>query len=181
MDQMLGTFLPTVLLWALAWFTLFIDIGNFWDRFVGTVTTLLVLVALLSSLSDDMPKTSYFKFIDLWFFWYIANAFIIIWHHMVIENFDRIFNKKTQDVLPLHNTWASSIDHENSLTQEQVIKSQNHQRFSKESVSAVAIVVYPTLTAVFNIVYFYLCMTPNPETSHKIFWNVRRKWVRVYK
>ena len=46
MNQMLSTFLPTSLLWCLGYATLFIDIENFTDRFIGTVTALLVLVSL---------------------------------------------------------------------------------------------------------------------------------------
>ena len=86
MNQMLNTFLPTTLLFLLAYSTLFIDIENFSDRFIGTVTALLVLVSLLSSVNDDLPKTSYFKFIDLWFLWYITNILLIIIFHIFVNH-----------------------------------------------------------------------------------------------
>ena len=84
MNQMLNTFLPTILLWSLAYFTLFIDVEIFSDRFIGTITTLLVQVSLLSSINDDLPKTSYFKFMDLWFLWYTTFIFAIILFHIIL-------------------------------------------------------------------------------------------------
>ena len=89
MNQMLNTFLPTVLLWSLAYFTLFIEIENFSDRFIGTVTTLLVLVALLNSTNGDLPKTSYFKFIDLWFLWFISSILFTTLFHILISYVSR--------------------------------------------------------------------------------------------
>ena len=84
-NQMLSTFLPTFLLWCLGYATLFIDIENFTDRFIGTITALLVLAALLSSVNEDLPKTSYFKFIDIWFLYYITNILLIIMFHILIS------------------------------------------------------------------------------------------------
>ena len=92
---MLNTFLPTCLLYALAFFTLFIDLENFSDRFIGTVTTLLVLVALLSSLNEDLPKTSYFKFIDLWFVWFISAILFTTLFHILISYISRHYHYKT--------------------------------------------------------------------------------------
>ena len=132
MDQMLGTFLPTILLWALACFTLFIDISNFSDRFVGTVTTLLVLVALLSSLSDDMPKTSYFKFIDLWFLWYISAILSITVYHIFLNH---ISNNKVEYI----------------LDGKKIEKLSNRAK-----VNYIAIVVFAISTFVFDIIYFIM-------------------------
>ena len=132
MDQIIGTFLPTILLWFLACFTLFIDIGNFSDRFVGTVTTLLVLVALLSSLSDDMPKTSYFKFIDLWFLWYISAILMITVYHIFLNH---IPNNKV----------------------EYILDGKKVQKLSKRAkVNRIAIVIFAISTLVFDIVYFLM-------------------------
>ena len=33
-----------------------------------------------------LPKTTYFKFADLWFAWFIANIFIILSVHIILEN-----------------------------------------------------------------------------------------------
>ena len=84
-QHLLTTFLQSFLLWLLAYITLYIDIEDFSDRFMGAVTTLLVLAALLSSLGATLPKTAYFKFIDLWFNWFVINIVVIILIHVIVD------------------------------------------------------------------------------------------------
>ena len=68
MSQVISTFFPTCLLWLLAYFTIFIYIDNFNNRFMGSVTFLLVLVSLHGSIVNGLPKTTYFKYIDFSFY-----------------------------------------------------------------------------------------------------------------
>ena len=84
-DQMINTFIPTFLLWLLGYSTLFITIEDFNDRFMGTVTSLLVLASLLSSINMSLPRTSYFKYIDVWFLWYLFNIFLLIVYHILFS------------------------------------------------------------------------------------------------
>ena len=85
-EQYLMTiFFQSSILWILSYITLFIDLTDFSNRFMGAVTALLVLAALLASLGDLLPKTAYFKFIDVWFNWFIANILVIILIHVVID------------------------------------------------------------------------------------------------
>ena len=49
------------------------------------VTALLVLASLLGAISDELPTTSYFKFIDLWFLWYLINIFLITLYHIMLD------------------------------------------------------------------------------------------------
>ena len=86
MNQTLNIFLPIILLWCLAYFTLFIEVDKFSDRFMGCVTALLVLVSLISSANEDLPKTSYFKFIDLWFLWHITSILLITLFHILVNH-----------------------------------------------------------------------------------------------
>ena len=72
---------------------------------MGAVTALLVLAALLSSIDDQLPKTAYFKFVDLWFNWFIANIFVIILIHVIIDYYNRKDNEKNvQSENPQHST-----------------------------------------------------------------------------
>lgn len=50
-----------------------------------SLTTLLVLYTLFSQTSSSLPKTSYIKMIDIWFFLDIAILFVIIILHIIIE------------------------------------------------------------------------------------------------
>ena len=68
---------------------MYIDENDFSNRFMGALTALLVLAALLASLGDLLPKTVYFKFIDVWFNWFIGNILVIILIHVVIDHLDK--------------------------------------------------------------------------------------------
>ena len=80
-DQVIETFFPTILLWTLAYFTLFIKSNDFNERIMVSVTVLLVLAALLAPIKNTIPSTSYFKFIDLWLLWYTIYIFSIAIFH----------------------------------------------------------------------------------------------------
>ena len=84
--QLTSTYFQTFMLWLLAYLTLFVPIRNLNERFMGAVTALLVLAALLGSMRNTLPKSARMNFIDFWFLWYIINIFFIIVFHMVLEN-----------------------------------------------------------------------------------------------
>ena len=87
-DMLIKAFFPTILLWLLVYFTLFISTDHFNERIMVAVTVLLVLVALLSSIDKDLPHTSYFKYIDVWFCFYICNIFAITTFHIALKKMD---------------------------------------------------------------------------------------------
>ena len=88
-DQIQMIFIPTFLLWFVSYMTLYVNLEDFGNRCKISVSILLILVSLLGASRNDFPKTTYFKFIDLWFFWYILNIFLIILHHIMLENIDK--------------------------------------------------------------------------------------------
>jgi hypothetical protein len=92
-QHLLSTFLQSFLLWLLSYMTLFIDIADFSNRFMGAVTALLVLAALLGSLQATLPKTAYFKVIDIWFNWYVSNIFFIILIHVIVDHLHKNFRR----------------------------------------------------------------------------------------
>lgn len=53
-------------------------------RLTISLTTLLVLYTLFSQTSSALPKTSYIKMIDVWFFFCISVLFSIIILHVVV-------------------------------------------------------------------------------------------------
>ena len=93
-DQLTSTFFQTFILWLLAYITLFIPVGNLNERFMGSVTALLVLAALLGSMEDNLPKSNQTKCIDIWFLSYIINIFFIIIFHVIIENLNSESRRK---------------------------------------------------------------------------------------
>ena len=84
-NQLLNTFIPTLILWLFGYSTLFIDMSNFSDRFVGAGTSLLVIATLFAAISSDLPKTSYMKLIDIWFLWHNISILTIIVYHIILN------------------------------------------------------------------------------------------------
>lgn len=91
-------FFQSWLLGFLSYLTFWIDIRKFNDRFMGSLTALLVLTSLISTLTGSLPKTSYFKMIDIWLFFYICLAAVNIGLHILI---DQCYRRETKDKVHL--------------------------------------------------------------------------------
>ena len=95
-NQITVTFVPTLVLWLFGYSTLFIEPNEdgFSDRFIGAGTALLVIVTLLNAINTDLPKTSYMKYIDLWFMWHVISTFLMIAYHIILNRLRSYFNTK---------------------------------------------------------------------------------------
>ena len=71
--------------------TMFLAVDDFTNRNRISVTVLLCLTTLFGTLSikQDFPKTTEFKYVDLWFLWYLASTFLVICHHVMIDKLSR--------------------------------------------------------------------------------------------
>ena len=148
-NQLLTTFVPTFILWLLAYATLFINTEHSSDRLMVAVTTLLVLAALLSAINNDMPKTSYIKFLDIWFAWHITSIFGLIAFHIGLDSRDIVKQRgnrvATQFILV-------------GFKKRKLYPKAN-KRMSKEAVNRNAIIITPIINAIFYLVYFSYMMT----------------------
>ena len=145
MSQLISIFFPSWLLWLLSYLTLFINISNFNNRFMGSITFLLVLVSLLASLNFTLPQTSYFKYIDGWFFWYVANNIAIIAYHIFIDS-AKVGNRR---IYP-----ENAEDKNEGKHLVELLRS-----YKKEEINQTVIIIYPVLTLLFNIFYFAFTTT----------------------
>ena len=142
-QHILTTFFQTFILLFLAYITLFIDIQDFSNRFMGSVTSLLVLAALIASISENLPKTAYFKYIDLWFNWFIINIFMIIVIHVIVDYFFKQ-NAKIHPKSPMRS----------------LLVEQWTPRGRAKSINSAFKIIIPCLTIIFMFVYFFLS-SPN--------------------
>ena len=81
------SFFQSFLLGFLAYLTFWIDITDFTDRFMGSLTALLVLASLMSTLTESLPKTSYFKVIDFWLLFFLLSTSLNIAVHILVDRF----------------------------------------------------------------------------------------------
>jgi hypothetical protein len=154
-DQMINTFMPTFLLWLLCYATLFIRIDDFNDRFMGAVTSLLVLASLLSSISQSLPQTSYFKYIDLWFLWYLANIFCMIVYHILLDMDQSQDNLSNIQMTELEKTWATKLNITTMTTKPPNSFSEDIS-FRKRKINKKAKIIFPIIFVMFNVIYLFL-------------------------
>ena len=93
-NQLLTMFIPTFILWLFGYATLFIvpDEDGFANRFMGAGTALLVIATFLNAINSELPKTSYLKYIDLWFLWHVISIFAMIVYHIILDRMRRNYD-----------------------------------------------------------------------------------------
>ena len=143
MQAVSTTFFQSFLLWFIAYFTLFINITDFGNRFMGALTSLLVLAALLSSINASLPQTAYFKHIDIWFFFFVINIALIVFLHITIDIF---------------LTRESGVYGPNVILSMKENSSGKHMRINASSiVNTAAKIIIPVILFCFMVAYF--CIT----------------------
>lgn len=88
-SQILTIFIPSTIINLITYTTFFFKWYDFTNRVMVSLTSLLVLMTLFSQVSDTLPKTSYFKLVDIWFFVSILYTFAIILIHTIVESFHK--------------------------------------------------------------------------------------------
>ncbi|KAG7175156.1 Glycine receptor subunit beta-like 2 [Homarus americanus] len=81
----MNVFIPSLLLLVISYLTLYFTPFNFQVRVLASLTSLLVMATLFTQASASLPKTSYFKMVDVWLLSSIFFIFIIIVLHTVID------------------------------------------------------------------------------------------------
>ena len=137
-NQLLNTFIPSILLWLFGYSTLFIDLDDFSDRFMGSATSVLVMATLLNAIYADLPKTSYMKFIDLWFLWHVSSLFAILLSHIAIDRLRKNAEKK------------KLMDEVVSISS--VVEKHN---VAVEKFSFILLSTFPISNCLFYVIYFY--------------------------
>ncbi|XP_045582905.2 uncharacterized protein [Procambarus clarkii] len=81
----LNIYMPSIIILAICYLTLFLRPHALDVRLMTTLTSLLVLATLFTQVSSSLPKTSYFKMVDVWLLFCIVISFMIIIFHVVID------------------------------------------------------------------------------------------------
>jgi len=149
-SSILTVFIPTVVLWLFGYSTLFIDPEHHIDRFMGSGTALLVITTLLNAINSDLPKTSYMKFIDLWFVWHGFSVLCIICYNItlgrMIKHFETPF-PGIKDIMEL-----------NYRPKEHMEKTKTQGKEKSYRFNQMFMVVFPIINMMFYVVYFTLSM-----------------------
>ena len=85
--HLLTFYIPSLCFMFIAYLTMYFRLNNFQVRAIVSLTSLLVLITLNNQVSTQLPKTSYFKMIDVWLFGAMGFIFSIIVLQTVIDFF----------------------------------------------------------------------------------------------
>ena len=140
-NQRLKTFIPTLIIWLFGYSTLFINMSDFSDRFMGAGTSLLVVVTLVSAISGDLPKTSYMKLIDTWFLWHAISILAIIFYHIMLNRLRMFLDS-------IANNEVTLFDDEVKLHRMKALQQGNN----------IAVMMFPFLNVLFYAIYFHLSL-----------------------
>lgn len=86
MDVMLRTILPTILITLVTFSTNIYNKNHFDAIATVNLTSLLVMVTLYISISENLPATSYMKMIDVWLIFSLFMPFLEVTMHAVLDH-----------------------------------------------------------------------------------------------
>jgi hypothetical protein len=86
---MLNGYVPSLLIFLLAYSTFFFPLDNFNERVMVSLTSLLVLTTFFDQINASVVHTSYVKLIDVWFAALIMANFIVIISNVIINDMVR--------------------------------------------------------------------------------------------
>ncbi|KAG7170875.1 Glutamate-gated chloride channel-like 3 [Homarus americanus] len=98
----LTLYIPTALPSSFtAYTTFYFNPTIFQPRIVVALTALLVLSSLFSQTSNSLPKTSYFKLVDVWLFFSVVIIFVMIVLQTLVEfcSLDTVFHFRRKNVV----------------------------------------------------------------------------------
>ena len=153
-DQIVSVFCPSILFWILAYCTMFLDIDDVSNRSRTSVTVLLVLLSLLQTVKEDFPKTTYYKLIDVWFLWYIANIFAIIFYQILIPWIKSITGKDNQCVKSKTHVFPFATDL--GLEKDLEKFEDDSATLEMKRINKALAITFPILFFIFNVVYFLI-------------------------
>ena len=104
-QQLTAIYLQILLLWTVSFLTLFIDVHDFSNRFMGAVTALLVLSSLMDSINQRLPTSVDLKLVDIWIIWFVFQIILITFVHIMMNG---LLNKMV-DISSIWNFQPKSL------------------------------------------------------------------------
>jgi len=85
--HLITIFIQSMLLIFTAYLTFYFRISNFQDRIMIAITTMMVVATMQSSIDKMVPKTSYFKMIDVWLLYSFNIIIVMMALHTYMDTF----------------------------------------------------------------------------------------------
>ena len=83
--HLLNSFTPSILIYVICYATLFFPVNDFNERVMVSLTSLLVLSALFTQASNASVRTSYFKYLDIWYVALTIFCFLVVMANIILH------------------------------------------------------------------------------------------------
>lgn len=168
------TFTQSMVLILVAFITFFFNIRNFSDRIMVNLLLLLILSTLSSSAQSGVPKTSYYKMIDIWFLFLLILIVLTIIGHTVItlilgpesaENKvfgrKRLFNRRSQSARSQNGSVVEDPDAEDD---------DNEEMANAKTANLACMGAFLAILVLFNIIFWVYALQEHgsPIENYKI-------------
>ncbi|XP_068220377.1 uncharacterized protein [Palaemon carinicauda] len=147
----LSIYLPSLMLLAIGYATLFVEVRFLEVRLQVALTTLLVLYTFFNQTSSSLPQTAYVKLIDMWFFFCTIFLFIIILIHVFAEKFGK--NKVISVGSGNGNMGFGKV------APGMILKIKNMMSSGDQFLVTVRTIIGPTVLIIFFFAYLFVILT----------------------
>lgn len=164
-------FVQTMVIIIVAFVTFFFHVRNFTDRIMVNLVLLLVLATINSTVQNGVPKTSYYKMIDLWFLFLLVLVVLTIVFHTAItfilgpDNPHYSLNARTNNARLFKHR---EVDNESTGTNNSASRGRNLEaeyddyeenvELAKKT-NLVGMIVFIIIIVVFNIVFWVMALS----------------------
>lgn len=151
------TFAQTLVILLVAFVTFFFNIRNFSDRIMVNLILLLILSTLSSSSQSGVPKTSYYKMIDIWFLFLLILIVLTIIGHTVITvllGSESAENKIFGNHRRLFSRRGNSAVSQNGSAVEDGFDEDNEEVNNAKTANLASMAAFVIIFVFFNIIFW---------------------------
>ncbi|CAB60529.3 Ligand-gated ion channel 50 [Caenorhabditis elegans] len=164
----LQMYLPTYISVFISWIAFWMDTKALPARITLSVSSLMALTFQFGNIVKSLPKASYVKAIDIWMFSCVGFIFFSLIELAIVAYNDKMHDQRLREVrCSVGNLNSNGIGQYNSTTRRSFVELSARRAKGSElgaSIDRVASMLFPTMFALFNLVYwaYYLTTSMNP-------------------
>uniref|UniRef100_A0A1I7UIM2 Neurotransmitter-gated ion-channel ligand binding domain protein n=1 Tax=Caenorhabditis tropicalis TaxID=1561998 RepID=A0A1I7UIM2_9PELO len=167
----LQMYLPTYISVFISWIAFWMDTKALPARITLSVSSLMALTFQFGNIVKSLPKASYVKAIDIWMFSCVGFIFFSLIELAIVAYNDKMHDQRLREArCSVGNLNSNGMGHPNLESRRSFVELSARRAKGSElgaSIDRVASMLFPTMFALFNLVYwsYYLTTSMNPVYS----------------
>ncbi|EFO89988.1 CRE-LGC-52 protein [Caenorhabditis remanei] len=164
----LQMYLPTYISVFISWIAFWMDTKALPARITLSVSSLMALTFQFGNIVKSLPKASYVKAIDIWMFSCVGFIFFSLIELAIVAYNDKMHDQRLREArCSVGNLNSNRVGHPNLESRRSFVELSARRAKGSElgaSIDRVASMLFPTMFALFNLVYwsYYLTTSMNP-------------------